>query len=566
MKVEFVIINSAIMEGIFSIPHKYKKGGIVVDRDNIYSVSDSKTALSGDEVFYHLMDGVAIIDSVRVRGRHLLSGILEIKSNIIYGVSSKGGRYYLFRPTDPRYPPFIVLSKIKPTDYNLNIYVVITFLEWTTKYPRGNCEFIIGEIGNHSNEIKNRLYRHLLGAHYRSPVKMSDIKHELMCPKKLEDRRSFLNHNIVSIDPVGCRDIDDALHCEIYDDHYVLGIHIADVDYWVPQNSKLDLLAFSRMTSIYTDHEIFHMLPTELATNHCSLLQNQERYALSLLIKIDLNGNLISYEFVPTLIKVQYNITYETADTLLNTSLASLYKIINLYKSAYTPITTGSHYLVEKAMILANTLCAETLLTRYGSAILRTHYHSGHLFDGIDEPELVQYMNTVFNQAAEYTYVQATDNFHHHGLNLTHYTHFTSPIRRYIDIVNHRLLKGQIVNDLTQVCNQANIFNKHVRRFNRDLQYLKVVNLLQDQLTTYAYIIKINPNYSLKIFIPEYQLTHTIKIYDDKLKHLHTCQIDDTSLTINHDIKYKLYSKIMVHILAIPKHNTYQKKLRIIIQ
>ena len=549
------------MNGIFSIHDHYSKGGTVSNNP----VSEPHHALPGDQILYHVMDGIVIIDEITIRARHLLSGCLEIKSNIIYGVNSKGGRYYLFRPTDPRYPPFIVLSKVKPTDYHSNIYIVITFLEWTAKYPRGNCEFIIGEIGIHSNEIINRLYRHSLGTHHRSSIKTALLKQELKSPNEIGIRRTILDQNIISIDPPGCRDIDDALHCEIHADHYLLGIHIADVDHWVPINSKLDALARERMTSIYTDTDTFHMLPLELATNHCSLLEGQERCALSLLIKMDFNGELLSYEFVPTLIKVHSNMSYDTADTLLNTTLAPLHKIISQCKSGYTPTTTGSHFLVEKAMILANTLCAQTLLKRYGAGILRTHYCTGASFDGSYEPELIQHMNARLNQAAQYHHVNSTDQVHHEGLNLTHYTHFTSPIRRYIDIINHRLLKGALITDLSQICDHANTINKQVRRFNRDLDYLKVVDTLNGPVTTEAYITEISL-YSLKIFIPKYHLTQRIKIHDQELSHLYSFDYTDQCLKIHQDsttVEYHLYSKIMVQMVAIPKQNSYGKKLRI---
>lgn len=558
------------MNGIISIHDIYAKGGTI----NTDVVLDLNHALPGDKVLYHVTDGIAVIDSITKRARHLVSGILEIKSNIIYGVSSKGGRYYLFRPTDGKYPPFIVLSKVKPTDYHSHIYVVITFLEWTTKYPRGNCEFIIGEIGIHSNEITNRLYRHGLGGHHRSSVKTNLIKQDLKLSKDPGSRRPFLNHHIISIDPPGCRDIDDALHVEVHEDHYLLGIHIADVDHYVPLDSHLDKLAFERMTSIYTDEKTFHMLPLELATDRCSLLEGKERYAMSLLLKIDFNGQLQSYEFVPTVIKVHTNMSYETADSLLTTTLAPLYNLITLYQSGYTPTTSGAHFLVEKAMILANTLCAQALLSRYGSAILRTHYNSGHSFEGTYEPELIKYMNICLNQAAQYHHAHTTDMVHHEGLKLTHYTHFTSPIRRYIDIVNHRLLKGIINIDVAknyfqQICDHANTINKQVRRFNRDIDYLNVVHIL-DQETTYitteAYIIEISSNYSLKIYIPKYQLTQRIKLCDQELRHLYSFDHQHDTVTIqdnDHHIEYKLYSKIIIQMLAIPKQDAYGKKLRI---
>jgi exoribonuclease R len=179
-------------------------------------------------------------------------------------------------------------------------------------------------------------------------------------------------------------------------------------------------------------------------------------------------------------------------------------------------------------------------------------------------------MNTRLNQAAQYRYVKTTDpidEVQHAGLKLNHYTHFTSPIRRYIDLINHRLLKGIIMDDLKNICDHANTINRQVRRFNRDVDYLKVVELLDStpDITTEAYIIEIVKQ-SLKIFIPKYHLTQRIKVLDRELSHLYVFEHDDTTLKIQHDtttVEYKLYSKILVQMVAIPKHNSYGKKLRI---
>ena len=88
------------------------------------------------------------------------NGILNIKSNTIYGMSKNGSRHYLFKPSDQRYPSFVVLSKINPIKYKRNIYITIKFLNWekNEKYPRGCCETIIGEIGIFKNEIDYRLH------------------------------------------------------------------------------------------------------------------------------------------------------------------------------------------------------------------------------------------------------------------------------------------------------------------------------------------------------------------------------------------------------------------------
>ena len=94
------------MEAHIIIPHTYSEGGTIRN----LPIQSLQTALLGDLVRY-TNNGIIQIESIVSRQRHLISGILEIKSNTIYGLGKKGGRYYLFTPSDPRYPNFVVLSE-----------------------------------------------------------------------------------------------------------------------------------------------------------------------------------------------------------------------------------------------------------------------------------------------------------------------------------------------------------------------------------------------------------------------------------------------------------------------
>src|SRR5207253_4486329 len=115
----------------------------------------------------------------------------------------------------------------------------------------------------------------------KDELKALTKKHEKISPM---GRLDLCDKEIFSIDPPGCRDVDDALHIEKKDKTSVIGIHIADVSEWVTPDSAIDLYARQRMTSVYLPKKTHHMLPPELSENYCSLIKNQKRYTLSLLL------------------------------------------------------------------------------------------------------------------------------------------------------------------------------------------------------------------------------------------------------------------------------------------
>jgi exoribonuclease R len=548
-----------------------------------------------------------------------LSGILEIKSNTTYSIGGgkKDGRYYLFRPSDPVYPSFIVFSRIDRIKYRNNVYAIVKFLSWDQtkdKYPRGSCESIIGEIGQFENEVANRLHmRGLARQDLKNTIIAGAIQSiESKLSEEYSRRLNLTSKMIVSIDPPGCRDVDDALHVEQIDDTYILGIHIADVSHWVPVDSIFDHYARKRMTSIYGSQGTLHMLPTELSENWCSLLKGQLRLALSLILTIDSTGQIISSHWLPTTIRNKAQITYDKADDLIrkgDPNLSQLYKVIQLITKSSQEVIKSSqegtkssqevikssqgvtgdsmspaHFIVEKAMILANTMCASYLIKKYGKCLLRTHTEADYTlfsqrskFLDQKDPMIVNYVDSRSQNAAKYQYhsLDSKESHRHFGLDAEFYTHFTSPIRRYIDLVNHRLIKSiEVEDNQTSLAEVANLSNQKVKRFNKDVAYLHVVETLVDETIAEAYIIGIdtrelfNPA-RIKIYIPHYQLTQTLLVCHDRLAHLYQVVISPESLKIiNRDtneqiIDYQIYSKITIIMTAIPRKDQFRKKLRI---
>jgi len=556
----------------------------------------------------------ATIKSIIKRAQHnLISGVLYIKSSTIYGIGKNGGKFYLFRPSDPKYPHFIVLSKINPSHYKKNIYATIKFISWnsTDKHPRGSCEQIIGEIGQIENEIDHRIYANQL---VFPSIKKSTIKNEMDKLNKIinseylsSNRFDLSDKYVFSIDPPGCLDVDDALHIEKNEGYYSVGIHIADVSEWVQMDSPFDIYARQRMTSIYLPQKTHHMLPIELSENACSLIENQKRLTLSLLLDIDNDGKIIKYKFVPAIIQNRKQMTYENAENLiqkgdihLNELLSVVKKIISQqqYHQSHSDQSNetnapNAHLIVETFMIIANILCAEYLVKKYGDCILRVHEemnymyfneHLSYLNENIltNKSDLENYLKLKSYSAAQYRTLKSLNEkgqqAKHFGLKTQYYTHFTSPIRRYIDLLNHRLIKNDnapILDSFNEISELSNNIGKRTKKLYKDICYLTITNQLEEcnksQIISKGFIVDIidnTPSVKIKVYLPEYKLTKMVTLCHYKITHLYDIDKSNKILKIieketGKEFKCSLYSEIIVLIIPILNSETFNKKLRL---
>jgi exoribonuclease R len=246
--------------------------------------------------------------------------------------------------------------------------------------------------------------------------------------------------DIFSIDPIGCKDIDDALSY----DHIKkkIGIHIADVNYTLANLN----IKYNKYSTIYAPHKTINMLPDELAYDNCSLLAGYVRPVISCWIEIETG----KYTFKREFIRVQKNYCYdEVSDELIksNNAINEIYefsKIIN-EKSNYVESVKSSHEMVEVYMIFLNNKIATVL--QNDSIIFRNQ-----------EP----------CEFAKYSY----DNKGHSHMKLTHYTHFTSPIRRIVDQYIHQVLIAKLFDP------NIKIIKPDVDKINTFEVELKKVNLL----------------------------------------------------------------------------------------
>ena len=207
-------------------------------------------------------------------------GEIELYSKYSFKPNKKGVPAYIFTPINKMYPKCIVHSKIK-SKYKTNVIITIDYTNWqkNDKFAKGNINRIIGEINDVRAIQESMLYKYDLPI-YNLKCDFKQIP--LLFNQLLENYqdREFIKKDIISIDPDGCRDIDDAVSIYPKETNMIVDIHIADVYYVL---SKLDLInKIKNVTSIYLTDYIKHMLPDIISSNYGSLIEKTTRFMLSI--------------------------------------------------------------------------------------------------------------------------------------------------------------------------------------------------------------------------------------------------------------------------------------------
>ena len=453
----------------------------------------------------------------------------------------------IFIPIDSKYPNFILQLYQQEKYYNQRIVIKFDIWKENILIPSGHFFKNLGQCLVVPVENEIILYEHNVDINPFSKKIIDSMPNEdveFKCPpEELKKRLDLRNKPVCSIDPPGCKDIDDALHAIILPNgNYELGVHIADVSHYVKSGSVVDKIAAKNCNTIYLVHKRTDMLPKVLTENLCSLVGKKERLAFSVLWEFDKdNLEIKNVKYGKSVIKSLAALEYGQAQKILNdpndnSQMAMSIKIMdkitrhlkqkrldagalilssnsmkfNLDNETNT-ITDISEYktyqtnsLVEECMLLANVWVAKKIYESFPScAILRRHpppkekelgnfikilkergfelkagnnMELNNSLDKINKKgdpffnKLVRSLLTrTMNQAkyfpsCEFSY----EEFYHYGLAMEIYTHFTSPIRRYSDILVHRLLSAALENDYLpmEIANKVKM-NKECTQMNR---------------------------------------------------------------------------------------------------
>lgn len=453
----------------------------------------------------------------------------KFKSDDKKGEGEPRPKIVWFKPTDKRVPLIAIPTEQAPADFienpdaHANKLFVATIKRWpiTSLHPFGTLVEELGPIGD--NEVETSA---LLKDCNFPTEEFSDVALKCLPPlpwtipeREYENRVDLREDCIFTIDPSSARDLDDALSIKSNDDGtFTVGVHIADVSYFVKANTALDRDARKRAASVYLVQRAVPMLPPLLCEELCSLVPDVERLAFSAFFVIDKDGSVLERSYRKSIIKSAAQLSYDDVTTALSGGqldaskvkshgadkvVESIRKMNELAKKLRAKrVASGAmlssrarisfnlddegnptdcnvqergdaHAIVEEFMVLTNTSIAAVIANGLPEqAVLRRHEapmerrmaafterakrlgyeldstNAGTLqksFDKISDQDAVFCLNIMQKKTmppARYFCTGMLDisKYYHWALNAPLYTHFTSPIRRYADVLVHRML------------------------------------------------------------------------------------------------------------------------------
>ncbi|HQU31846.1 MAG: ribonuclease R [Planctomycetia bacterium] len=501
----------------FVIP--VKEGG---GEDIYVNGEDMGSAMHGDLVVVRLPTSVQIPKKWKERGRSPTGQIVNVLKRVnefVVGTFAKTKRLRFIAPDNPRLFRDIYVAEEVSKGAQPGDKVVVRITVWPSRHlnPEGEVTEVLGKDGDPRVDLRSIIYQFKLPHAFGQRV-MQEISHvpHAVSEKEIQDRLDLRNRLIITIDPEDAKDFDDAVSLEKgRDGDWHLGVHIADVSYYVKPDTAIDKESRYRGTSVYLPGVVIPMLPEILSNNICSLREGEDRLTKSIFMTIDLKGYLVKTEIRYSVINVTRRLTYKQATAILNNeidkdipdeavgmlrNMAHLAELLfknrlergaleldlpeislKLDEHGYIRDVERverdiSHKLIEEFMLLANEMVATFMFEKKMPLLCRIHpepeednmwefaefirglehtridpFKSKHLQSLLDKirgkPEAYT-VNLVLLKSLKQAVYSAGEG-RHFALALDHYTHFTSPIRRYPDLLVHRILDQYFSGELS---------------------------------------------------------------------------------------------------------------------
>ncbi|OHT46516.1 ribonuclease R [Flavobacterium tructae] len=458
--------------------------------------------------------------SVIERNKTEFVGVIDIQANFAF-VSTANPKMY----TD------IFIPKDKLGEAENGDVVLVGIEDWPKRAdsPFGSVLRVLGKPGEHNTEIHAILAEYGLPADFPVEVEVYAQKIDTSIQEaEIAKRRDMRDTLTFTIDPKDAKDFDDALSFKkLENGNYEIGIHIADVSYYLEEGTILDDEAYQRATSVYLVDRVVPMLPEVLSNFACSLRPNEEKYTFSAIFEVSPTAQVINQWFGRTVIYSDQRFAYEEAQYIIETKdntipvdisitgesytvsdeiteatlkLDELAKILRRKRMAngaisfdkvevkfnldeegepegvYFKISKDANHLIEEFMLLANRKVAEYIGKQKKTFVYRIHDEPnedkliamqtliakfGYKIDFRNKGDISKSLNALMeevNGKKEQNLIDtlairsmskakySTENIGHYGLAFDYYSHFTSPIRRYPDVMVHRLLQYYLDN------------------------------------------------------------------------------------------------------------------------
>ena len=595
--------------------------------DDIYVDSEGLgSAMHGDIVVVRLPSTKKRKKGRRQRKKESNVGkiirVLHRENETIVGTLKKSRHFNYVAPDNSKLPRDIYVSMDDPKGAEHGDKVIVKIDQWPTRHlhSEGTIVEILGKDGEPAVDIKSIIHQFKLPFEFSKNTLAETIElQQPVSPDEIGARLDLRDELIITIDPDDAKDFDDAISLKKEKTgNWLLGVHIADVSYYVNEDSSVDKEARKRGTSVYLPGTVIPMLPEVLSNGICSLKEGEERLTKSIFFTYSSDGRLISSEIKHSVINVKKRLTYHIATKVLMESdeddtdpvtnlLLEASKLAKLlYKNRMKEgalelnlpeinIRVGkdgkidtiekttrdiSHIIIEEFMIAANQAAATFMHQQNLPSVCRSHPEP-------DEDEMHDFAEFIFNcknkridpfnkkrlqafldeisdhpesyiinlmllrsmKKAEYSTTETS----HFALGLEHYAHFTSPIRRYPDLIVHRLLdlffQGQLKSKnvkaswnekITGWAKHCCATEKRAQEAEREIIKLKLLRHMEEHADKIMVgIITGIQEYGLFVQIDEFQL--------DGLVHIRTLtddfyELDKKKLSLIGSRNGKVYS------------------------
>ncbi len=488
------------------------------DKDDVYiSSGEMNGAMNGDKVAVRLL-----YDKEGEKNREgEIIKIIKRENYEVVGTFEGGNRFGFVIPNDTKLGTDIFIPQENIKGAVTGDKVVAKIVVWPEKRrsPEGKIIEILGKEDEAGTDIAAIIRQYKLSETFPQKVRTEADNIPVEIPQEeIIKRKDYRKKSIITIDGADAKDLDDAVSVEkMSNGHYLLGVHIADVSYYVKEKGYLDKEALKRGCSVYLINKVLPMLPENLSNGVCSLNPKADRLTLSVEMEIDASGKVLSHNIFNSIINTKERMIYtEVSDILENEDeelinryqhiyndlllMKELAEILNKsrdergsidfdFDEAYIhlneqgiPIKVETaerriaNRIIEEFMLKANETIAEHFHWMDMPFIYRVHeepeiekinefkkfiYNFGYALKGNPDtirPKMLQEITKKIKGKREENVISTVmlrslkkafyspQCLGHFGLAAEFYCHFTSPIRRYPDLMIHRIIKETIEN------------------------------------------------------------------------------------------------------------------------
>lgn len=525
-----------------------------------------------------------------IRNQKKIAGILILEKNKSYGrTPNKKRLYYTCIPFQKNIPTFLIPYEIQ-IGFNKSIpdkYVLFQFDHWNEedKHPYGLLTEVLGNVTDLNAFYEYQLHGKYVAVSSNSLNKSIREKlqkrnlHEIMKteilsnPPKYGEIESRENSQtpIFTIDPEGCKDRDDALSIQSTESShiFIVSVHITNIWIWIAFFHLFDFLQETNISTIYLPHRNVPMFPTELSEKIASLDIDHPCFAITMDFLVDIEkGTIERIGISQTYICIHLNFNYDSKSLMKYTPYKTLLQITQKVQVDIH----DSHTLVAFWMVKMNTEMAREL-QRMQTGVFRIAQNLSPNSDKNINPEknenIFYYIweNAISGKYVEYS---SETNYYHEILDVPIYTHFTSPIRRMVDVYNQivwvykfHLEKGNLVQTLADFFKKYSMgdflvkCNKDTKTIRKIQTECQLLHLFRDKISQTAESFLVCEGVVILIEILPLLEKQRITVYLPEYKCILSCKDEYKNL-------YMYRQKIDCKLFLFEKKDDFRKKIKLV--